>query len=95
MLMIGGIMLLIPGIAMTNAARDMLTGDIASGMPRAFKCTFSSRGYRMRFCPFDYYAGGCAVNGGTVTGFFFWFYRFCTDVEKLRVNRFFMLGLAV
>ncbi len=34
MLMIGGIMLLIPGIAMTNAARDMLTGDIASGMLR-------------------------------------------------------------
>ncbi len=34
MLMIGGIMLLIPGIAMTNAVRDMLTGDIASGLLR-------------------------------------------------------------
>lgn len=34
MLMIGGIMLLIPGIAMTNAVRDMLMGDIASGMLR-------------------------------------------------------------
>lgn len=34
MLMIGGIMLLIPGIAMTNAIRDMLMGDIASGMLR-------------------------------------------------------------
>lgn len=34
MLMIGGIMLLIPGIAMTNAVRDMLIGDIASGMLR-------------------------------------------------------------
>lgn len=34
MLMIGGIMLLIPGIAMTNSVRDMLIGDIASGMLR-------------------------------------------------------------
>lgn len=33
-IMIGGIMLLIPGIAMTNAIRDMLIGDIASGMLR-------------------------------------------------------------
>lgn len=34
LIMIGGIMLLIPGIAMTNAMRDMLIGDIASGMLR-------------------------------------------------------------
>lgn len=34
MLMIGGIMLLIPGIAMTNAIRDMLMGDIATGLLR-------------------------------------------------------------
>lgn len=33
-IMIGAIMLLIPGIAMTNALRDMLMGDIASGMLR-------------------------------------------------------------
>ena len=33
-IMIGGIMLLIPGIAMTNAIRDMLIGDIASGLLR-------------------------------------------------------------
>lgn len=33
-IMMGGIMLLIPGIAMTNAVRDMLIGDIASGMIR-------------------------------------------------------------
>ncbi len=32
--MIGGIMLLIPGIAMTNSVRDMLIGDIMSGMLR-------------------------------------------------------------
>lgn len=34
LIMIGGIMLLIPGIAMTNAIRDMLIGDIASGLLR-------------------------------------------------------------
>ena len=33
-IMIGVIMLLIPGIAMTNGVRDMLTGDIATGMLR-------------------------------------------------------------
>ena len=33
-IMIGVIMLLIPGIAMTNGVRDMLTGDIAAGMLR-------------------------------------------------------------
>ena len=33
-IMMGGIMLLIPGIAMTNAVRDMLIGDIASGLLR-------------------------------------------------------------
>ena len=30
-IMIGGIMLLIPGIAMTNSVRDMLIGDVMSG----------------------------------------------------------------
>lgn len=33
-IMIGGIMLLIPGIAMTNGIRDMLIGDIVSGLLR-------------------------------------------------------------
>jgi len=33
-IMIGSIMLLIPGIAMTNSVRDMLIGDIATGMLR-------------------------------------------------------------
>lgn len=33
-IMIGVIMLLIPGIAFTNGVRDMLTGDIATGMLR-------------------------------------------------------------
>ncbi len=33
-IMIGGIMLLIPGIAMTNSVKDMLIGDIVTGMLR-------------------------------------------------------------
>ena len=33
-IMMGGIMLLIPGISMTNAVRDMLIGDLASGLLR-------------------------------------------------------------
>ena len=33
-IMIGDIMLLIPGIAMTNAVRDMLMGDTISGLMR-------------------------------------------------------------
>ena len=32
--MIGDIMLLIPGIAMTNAVRDVLVGDTISGIMR-------------------------------------------------------------
>ena len=34
MVMIGDIMLLIPGLAMTNATRDMLSGDTISGIMR-------------------------------------------------------------
>ncbi len=33
-IMIGGIMLLIPGIAMTNSVRDLLIGDVVTGMIR-------------------------------------------------------------
>lgn len=33
-IMIGGIMLLIPGIALINSVRDMLTGDLVSGLFR-------------------------------------------------------------
>lgn len=36
MIIIGNIMILIPGIALTNALRDMISGDIMSGMLRFF-----------------------------------------------------------
>lgn len=36
MIIIGNIMLLIPGIALTNALRDMISGDMMSGMLRLF-----------------------------------------------------------
>ena len=35
-IIIGNIMLLIPGIALTNSMRDMISGDIMSGMLRFF-----------------------------------------------------------
>ena len=35
-IIIGNIMLLIPGIALTNSLRDMISGDITSGMLRFF-----------------------------------------------------------
>ena len=35
-IIIGNIMLLIPGIALTNSIRDMISGDIMSGMLRFF-----------------------------------------------------------
>ena len=35
-IIIGNIMLLIPGIALTNSLRDMISGDIMSGMLRFF-----------------------------------------------------------
>lgn len=41
-IMIGGIMLLIPGIAMTNSMRDMIIGDIASGMLRLVNSLLSA-----------------------------------------------------
>ena len=33
-IIIGGIMLLIPGVALTNSIRDVISGDIVSGMLR-------------------------------------------------------------
>jgi uncharacterized membrane protein YjjP (DUF1212 family) len=35
-IIIGNIMLLIPGIALTNSLRDMISGDIMTGMLRFF-----------------------------------------------------------
>ena len=42
MIIIGGIMLLIPGIALTNSLRDMISGDIMSGMLRFFDAVLVS-----------------------------------------------------
>ena len=41
-LMIGGIMLLIPGIALINSVRDMLTGDVVSGLFRLLNALLSA-----------------------------------------------------
>ncbi|PWJ42984.1 threonine/serine exporter family protein [Sediminitomix flava] len=37
---IGGIMLLVPGLAITNAMRDLIAGDLVSGMSRAMEAFF-------------------------------------------------------
>ncbi len=36
-IIIGGIMLLVPGLAITNAMRDMMSGDLVSGTARAIE----------------------------------------------------------
>ena len=36
-LIIGSLMLLVPGLAITNAVRDSLAGDLISGMSRAME----------------------------------------------------------
>ena len=41
-IMIGGIMLLIPGIALTNSIRDMLIGDLGSGLLRLVNALLQS-----------------------------------------------------
>ncbi len=40
MIMIGNVMLLIPGLALTNALRDLMTGDIVSGTLRLVNSLF-------------------------------------------------------
>lgn len=39
-IIIGGIMLLVPGLAMVNAIRDTMSGDLVSGMARAVEAIF-------------------------------------------------------
>ena len=41
---IGGIMILLPGVAITNAIRDSFSGDLLSGMVRAFDAFITSLG---------------------------------------------------
>lgn len=41
-LIIASIMPLVPGVAITNAMRDMMSGDFVSGMSRAMEAIFSS-----------------------------------------------------
>ena len=46
-IIIGGIMLLVPGVATTNAVRDTLMGDILSGMIRVLEAITSAIGIAM------------------------------------------------
>ena len=46
-IIIGGIMLLVPGVATTNAVRDMMMGDILSGMIRVLEALTAAIGIAM------------------------------------------------
>lgn len=57
-IMIGGIMLLIPGIALTNAVRDMLVGDMASGAIRLLNALLVSAAIASGFVLSIFLLGG-------------------------------------
>ena len=60
-IMIGSIMLLIPGIAMTNSVRDMLTGDIVSGMLRLTNSLLQAAAIACGFALSIMIMGGVAI----------------------------------
>ena len=60
-IMIGSIMLLIPGIAMTNSVRDMLTGDIVTGMLRLTNSLLQATAIACGFALSIMLTGGVAV----------------------------------
>jgi len=60
-IMIGSIMLLIPGIAMTNSVRDMLIGDIVSGMLRLTNSLIQAAAIACGFALAIMVMGGVAI----------------------------------
>ena len=60
-IMIGSIMLLIPGIAMTNSVRDMLIGDIVSGMLRLTNSLIQAAAIACGFALSMLVMGGVAI----------------------------------
>lgn len=60
-IMIGSIMLLIPGIAMTNSVRDMLIGDIVSGMLRLTNSLIQAAAIACGFALAMMVMGGVAI----------------------------------
>lgn len=60
-IMIGGIMLLIPGIAMTNSLRDMLTGDIVTGLLRLVNSLLTAAAIACGFALSLILTGGGAI----------------------------------
>ena len=57
-IMIGGIMLLIPGIALTNSIRDMLIGDIVTGLIRNINSIFIAFSIAAGFALPIFFIGG-------------------------------------
>ena len=60
-IMIGSIMLLIPGIAMTNSVRDMLMGDIVTGMLRLTNSLLQAAAIACGFALSIMLMGGVAI----------------------------------
>lgn len=57
-IMVGDIMLLIPGLAMTNALRDILIGDTISGVMRMIECVLWAGGLAGGFMAAMWLIGG-------------------------------------
>ena len=61
MVIIGVIMILIPGIAFTNAVRDILVGDTISGMMRLIESLLWAAGLAVGFMLALWIAGGISL----------------------------------
>ncbi len=60
-IMISGIMLLIPGIVLTNAVRDMLTGDVATGLLRLASSLITAAAIALGFATAILVTGGAII----------------------------------
>ena len=60
-IMIGSIMLLIPGLGFTNALRDLFVGDSIAGILRSIEALLSAIGIAAGYFLFVLITGGAAI----------------------------------
>ena len=60
-IIIGNIMLLIPGLGFTNALRDLFTGDSMAGILRSLEAVLSAVGIAAGYFLFVFITGGAAI----------------------------------
>ena len=60
-IIIGNIMLLIPGLGFTNALRDLFTGDSIAGILRSLEAVLSAVGIAAGYFLFVFITGGAAI----------------------------------